>query len=474
MEPIKDMWRRFSLSDKEGFDVDLAHTTQQSENILVAKFLTPRVLNIDSVVRTFKPLWKTKKSFSVQDLGKNRTAFVFEDALDLERVLANEPWSFDKFLVIFERLGNDINVDDLLFSHAAFWVQIHNLPIRCMTEEAAAVIGKTLGQVERVADKDDERGGENCMQVRVRLDVTIPLCRGRMIKMEEGKKSWIAFRYEWLPNFCYVCRCLDHAEKDCDDGLKKKTAGSSEGFQYGAWMRADLDRPPRKTVIVVPGNKPREKTKIAKESQARPMAPPCSGPHCPMPEPEPTPAIPFEDQVLDMEFEHNPGFPESIPPQKSKADIFAEKLHAIDEAINYLPNLDGPKSPNPGHGFTIFEHQSCASSVGPGSPQISVTPRVTLGDITNGPPGNNSSPRVRTSKWKKLARAHQPTTGVSVSTCSLKRHPPSEDPDTFQEKKKKLVPVHNATSGSPHTMVVLDGTLEEISAEAGFQLCWKP
>ena len=159
------MWKHFSLSDKEGFDVDLAHTTQQSENILVAKFLTLRVLNIDSVARTFKPLWKTKKSFLVQDLGKNRTALVFEDALDLERVLANEPWSFDKFLVVFERLGDDIHVDDLLFSHVAFWVQIHNLNVRRMTEESATVIGKTLGQVERVADKDDERGGENCMRV---------------------------------------------------------------------------------------------------------------------------------------------------------------------------------------------------------------------------------------------------------------------------------------------------------------------
>ena len=62
--------------------------------------------------------------------------------------------------------------------------------------------------------------------------------------MEEGKKSWIAFRYERLPNFCYWCGCLDHAEKVCDDGLKKKNVDSSEGFQYGVWMRAEMDRPP--------------------------------------------------------------------------------------------------------------------------------------------------------------------------------------------------------------------------------------
>ena len=167
------------------------------------------------------------------------------------------------------------------------------------------------------------------------------------------------------------------------------------------------------------------------------MVPPSSGPHYTMLGPEQAPAISSKNQVLDMEFEQNPGFPESMPLQKSKADIFAEQLHAIDEAINYVPNLDGPKIPNPSHGFTTFEKQSCASLVGPSSPQISITPRVTLGDITNGPSGNNSSPRVRTSKWKKLARAHNSTTGVSDSKCPLKRHPPPLKTQTHFKKKRK-------------------------------------
>ena len=54
------------------------------------------------------------------------------------------------------------------------------------------------------------------------------------------------------------------------------------------------------------------------------MAPPYSGPHGTMSGPEPIPTIPSENQVLDMEFEQNPGFPEPIPFQKSKEDIFAE------------------------------------------------------------------------------------------------------------------------------------------------------
>jgi hypothetical protein len=103
------------------------------------------------VARTFKPLWKTKQSFTVQDLGRNRVAFVFEDEMDLERVLVNEPWSYDKSLVVFQRLHDDEALSDSKFSHVSFWVQLHNLPIRRMTAEAAETIGKSIGNVEKVA-----------------------------------------------------------------------------------------------------------------------------------------------------------------------------------------------------------------------------------------------------------------------------------------------------------------------------------
>jgi hypothetical protein len=131
-----------------------------------------------------------------------------------------------------------------------------------MTEESAGAIGRTLGQVERVADRDDERGGENCIRVRVRMDITTPLCRGRMISMEEGKKRWAAFRYERLPNFCYWCGQLDHAEKDCDVGLRQRNTNPPEELQYGAWLRAEMDRPPRKTVVLVPGIQPRARPNL--------------------------------------------------------------------------------------------------------------------------------------------------------------------------------------------------------------------
>jgi hypothetical protein len=367
MESIEDMWKNFSLSDKEGLNVDLANTSQQSENILAAKFLTSRVLNMDAVARTFKPLWKTRQSFTVQDLGGNKVAFVFEDAMDLERVLMNEPWTYDKFLVVFQRVQGDEPIQDSMFSHTSFWVQLHNLPIRRRTEEAAESIGRSIGLVEKVAAIEDERGGENCMRVRIRLEVNRPLCRGRLVNFEEGIKGWVAFRYERLPNFCYWCGCLDHAEKDCDVGIQQRQASTKQEYQFGAWLRATSDRAPHKTAVIVPGNQPKSRNKSDRKDPAQ---------YQPTAEAEDLTSDLREngkstenteaDPENEMEIEHNPGFPFQTRIKKSNIETFNNQLKEIDQAINYMPFGENIPDKNPELSYTAnFQIEHGLKSAGP-------------------------------------------------------------------------------------------------------------
>ena len=70
---------------------------------LAAKFLTKRVVNAEAVSRTFKPLWRLIGEMKIRDIGGNILLFEFDDALDLERVLELEPWTYDKSLVVFRR-----------------------------------------------------------------------------------------------------------------------------------------------------------------------------------------------------------------------------------------------------------------------------------------------------------------------------------------------------------------------------------
>uniref|UniRef100_A0A7N2M4M2 DUF4283 domain-containing protein n=1 Tax=Quercus lobata TaxID=97700 RepID=A0A7N2M4M2_QUELO len=104
MEDLTRSWNKFSLSKKEEKGVDLFTNKQIQYVCLVAKFFTRRTVNIDAVVRTFCLLWRTSKDFRIRDAGKNHLVFEFEDWEDAEKVLLGEPWSFDRSLIVFQRI----------------------------------------------------------------------------------------------------------------------------------------------------------------------------------------------------------------------------------------------------------------------------------------------------------------------------------------------------------------------------------
>ena len=91
------------------------------------------------------------------------------------------------------------------------------------------------------------------MRVRVTLDLNLPLCRGRVITLAEGGKSWVAFKYERLPNLCYWCGRLDHDDKNCELWIQSKGTLKTENQQFGSYLRAAPYTSAGKDVIFVPG-----------------------------------------------------------------------------------------------------------------------------------------------------------------------------------------------------------------------------
>ena len=66
----------------------------------------------------------------------------------------------------------------------------------------AGGICEPIGDVHKSTGAINEDGG-NFIRVRVTLDVSLPLCRGRRITLENGDKAWVFFKYERQPNLCY-------------------------------------------------------------------------------------------------------------------------------------------------------------------------------------------------------------------------------------------------------------------------------
>ena len=147
--------------------------------------------------------------------------FEFDLEVDVEKVLQGEPWSFDRHLVILQRFDCCKSIKELEFRVCAFWVQIHDLPFKFKNPEMAEFISEAIGPIIKSNDPVETKGG-TFMHVRVKVDITRPLCQGRKISFGEEAEGWVAFQYVRLPNICFWCGMLLHDDKDCEVWLKSK------------------------------------------------------------------------------------------------------------------------------------------------------------------------------------------------------------------------------------------------------------
>jgi hypothetical protein len=124
------------------------------------------------------------------------------------------------------------------FSKALFWVQVHDMPLICMNRDIGYRIGESLGTVEEVDVTGDGMGWGRCLRIRVYLDLTRPLDKGRALHIN-GKSVWVSFKYEKLPQFCYTCGRIVHGPNSCKGGASFRLNGGAPVKQWGAWLRAD-------------------------------------------------------------------------------------------------------------------------------------------------------------------------------------------------------------------------------------------
>ncbi|KAK9988413.1 hypothetical protein SO802_028652 [Lithocarpus litseifolius] len=227
---------RFSLLEEETNRVTLDEENPDAkEVILAAKFMTRRVLNIEAIGRTLKPLWKTRNGFEIRDVGNHILLFVFDNESEADRILAFEPWTYDKHLILLSRYDGSSPIRSIQFHTVKFWVQLHGLPVNGLNEKTAYEIGKSLGEVSR-ATQAGELIGDDFLRVRVVVNVTRPLNRGRKVLLGKDGEIWVTFRYEKMPNFCYWCGVVSHDAKECSVWLSSKGSLPLDQQGYGAWL----------------------------------------------------------------------------------------------------------------------------------------------------------------------------------------------------------------------------------------------
>lgn len=71
------------------------------------------------------------------------------------------------------------------------------------------------------------------MSIRVDLPLNKPLRRGGNIVNLDGSKTWVTFKYERLPCFCFQCGLLGHDKRHCASFPYSPELPK----QYGVWLK---------------------------------------------------------------------------------------------------------------------------------------------------------------------------------------------------------------------------------------------
>ena len=162
----------------------------------------------------------------ISQVESNCFLFIFEDEGDRRWVVANEPWHFDKALLVLKEMD---------FLHPFLGLDSPSPPV-CNDQINWYFHRGQVGQVIEV----ESDGNGNCfgqyLCVRVLLNIRKPIRRGSKVRLGLcGKVCWVDFKYEKLPEFCYVCGIIGHITRDCvADGAQAMRERNE--LPYGVFM----------------------------------------------------------------------------------------------------------------------------------------------------------------------------------------------------------------------------------------------
>lgn len=242
-EDLLENWEKFNLTvDEEVIEVEVdrhaaAVTSKSLEFNLIRKLLCPRVISDDVMRRNFKAAWNIPNGLTVEKLGVNLFLFSLRSEEEQTRILKQEPWLFDKFILVLSKPIPMVKAQAMDFKMVTFWVHFFELPMDLYNSAMVERLGNALGNFVDYDNGGRRHGWKESIRVRVQIDISKTLRRGIKVKLDEPLGScWSLIRYKKLPELCSFCGIIGHTAHNCSS-FYMDSGSSSQRHQYGMWLQ---------------------------------------------------------------------------------------------------------------------------------------------------------------------------------------------------------------------------------------------
>ncbi|XP_027090285.1 uncharacterized protein [Coffea arabica] len=206
------------MSELEGVDLcsdDIRGGVQDCSRSLVGRLIGDKVANFTGVKNFTNHVWGYPRNMVVTELGPNLFQFQLEKEEDREKILEGGSWIMDNQILVIKEweVGCERKLNHFRFAY--LWVQIWNLPVHWLCRSVGFKLGKLFRSVKEVIVPPGEGKEGRHMKIMAEIDVLQPPPRGTLVKLE-GVNTWVEFKYERCPDFCYNCGRIGHGDKSCN------------------------------------------------------------------------------------------------------------------------------------------------------------------------------------------------------------------------------------------------------------------
>ncbi|XP_042950099.1 uncharacterized protein LOC122282213 [Carya illinoinensis] len=187
-EGLMAQWRKLKLTEEEEEVVEIAQNGNEEikhkgEKSLIGKVCPDRSVSKTLISNTMAKIWRISKRAVFQEVERNTFVISFETHVDMYRILEGKPWFFYSSLFVLVPYKGKLCLRDMAFDKETFWLQIHNLPLGCMSMEWEKQIGKSVGRVIEVDVEEDGTGWGRYLRVKLELALKKAIPRGRFMKI---------------------------------------------------------------------------------------------------------------------------------------------------------------------------------------------------------------------------------------------------------------------------------------------------